>query len=145
MTLARRALLFTMLCAGTLSASPAHAQQRAVLVTGASSGIGRKITERLASQGHFVYAGARSAQDIAELSAIRNVQGIRLDVTAPAEITAAVETVRKGGRGLYGVVNNAGIAIIAPLIQAERRTDVALRRERVRSVPCHEGVCAAAD
>ena len=50
--------------------------QRAVLVTGASSGIGRKITELLASQGHFVYAGARKAEDIAELSKIKNVQGV---------------------------------------------------------------------
>src|SRR5688572_14537292 len=44
-------------------AAPIVAQQatpqRAVVVTGASSGIGRKITELLASQGHFVYAGAR--------------------------------------------------------------------------------------
>ena len=34
-------------------------QSKAVLVTGASTGIGRKITERLASDGYFVYAGAR--------------------------------------------------------------------------------------
>ena len=33
---------------------------KSILVTGASSGIGRKITERLASHGFFVYAGARA-------------------------------------------------------------------------------------
>jgi NAD(P)-dependent dehydrogenase (short-subunit alcohol dehydrogenase family) len=106
------------------SRDAAHAQapaSQAVLVTGASSGIGRKIAERLASEGYFVYAGARKAEDIAELSKIRNMQGVRLDVTVPADIAAAVETVTRGGRGLYGVVNNAGIAIVAPLIDVEER------------------------
>ena len=63
--------------------------QRAVLVTGASSGIGRKTTELLASKGFFVYAGARKDEDLKELDAIENVQSIRLDVTIPAEIEAA--------------------------------------------------------
>lgn len=35
-----------------------------VLVTGASSGIGRNITERLAGNGHFVYATARKDDDL---------------------------------------------------------------------------------
>jgi len=103
----------------TVQAQPPATQ--AVLVTGASSGIGRKIAERLASEGYFVYAGARKAEDIAELSTIRNMQGVRLDVTVPADIAAAVETVTRGGRGLYGVVNNAGIAIVAPLIEVDER------------------------
>ncbi|MBK7404520.1 MAG: SDR family oxidoreductase [Phycisphaerales bacterium] len=91
--------------------------QRAVLVTGASSGIGRCTAELLASEGFFVYAGARSEADLAELNAIENVQAVRLDVTSPDEIAAAVETVRAGGRGLYGLINNAGVAVIAPLIE----------------------------
>jgi NAD(P)-dependent dehydrogenase (short-subunit alcohol dehydrogenase family) len=99
------------------SAGPQHA----VLVTGASSGIGRKITEALAAQGHFVYAGARKQEDIDALNKIRNVQAVKLDVTVPTDITAAVETVRRGGKGLYGVVNNAGIAVLAPLIDVEEK------------------------
>ena len=110
----------------TIAVAPVAAQQpappqRAVLVTGASSGIGRKIAELLAAQGNFVYAGARKAEDLAELSKIRNVQGVKLDVTVPSEIAAAVETVRKGGRGLHGIVNNAGVAAIAPLIDVEEK------------------------
>lgn len=93
--------------------------QKAVLVTGASSGIGRKITEVLASKGYFVYAGARKAEDMAELNKIANVKSVRLDVTVPADIAAAVETVKGDGRGLYGVVNNAGIAIVSPLIDTD--------------------------
>jgi NAD(P)-dependent dehydrogenase (short-subunit alcohol dehydrogenase family) len=107
--------------AGPAAAQPAQAAQKAVLVTGASSGIGRKITELLASQGHFVYAGARKAEDIAELSKINNVQGVKLDVTVASDIAAAVETVRKGGRGLHGIVNNAGIAVLAPLIDVDEK------------------------
>ena len=93
--------------------------QKAVLVTGASSGIGRKITAHLATGGYFVYAGARSAEDLRELNAMENVQSIRLDVTIQEEIDAAVETVREAGRGLYGLVNNAGVAVVGPLIEVE--------------------------
>jgi NAD(P)-dependent dehydrogenase (short-subunit alcohol dehydrogenase family) len=93
--------------------------QKAVLVTGASSGIGRKITEVLAARGYFVYGGARKEQDLRELNAMENVQSIRLDVTKPEEIDAAVETITNAGRGLYGLVNNAGVAVIAPLIEVE--------------------------
>ena len=83
--------------------------QQAVLVTGASTGIGRKITERLAAHGYFVYAGARKDADLKELGAIKNVQAIRLDVTSIEDIDNAVATVTKAGRGLYGLVNNAGV------------------------------------
>ena len=91
----------------------------AVLVTGASTGIGRSITEHLAANGVFVYAGARSQRDLDELDAIDNVQSIRLDVTVDADIQAAVDTVTKAGRGLDGLVNNAGVAIVGPLIEVE--------------------------
>jgi len=93
--------------------------QKAVLVTGASTGIGRKITEVLASKGVFVYAGARKDSDIKELNAIENVKAVRLDVTIKEEIDAAVATITKEGRGLYGLVNNAGVAILAPLIEVD--------------------------
>jgi NAD(P)-dependent dehydrogenase (short-subunit alcohol dehydrogenase family) len=85
---------------------------KAVLVTGASTGIGRKITERLAADGYFVYAGARKQADLDALGAIKNVQAVRLDVTRLEDIDAAVATITKAGRGLYGLVNNAGIATL---------------------------------
>jgi len=83
---------------------------KAVLVTGASTGIGRKITERLAADGYFVYATARKPEDLKALGTIKNVQAIALDVTHPEDIAAALATITKAGRGLYGLVNNAGIA-----------------------------------
>ena len=99
--------------------APKAAGQRAVLVTGASTGIGREITERLAAKGHFVYAGARKDSDLAELDAMENVQAIRLDVTRPQEIAAAVATVTQGGQGLWGLVNNAGVAVTGPFAELE--------------------------
>src|SRR3954471_12116864 len=106
-----------MLLTASLPLPAQSAPQRAIVVTGASSGIGRKITERLASKGFFVYAGARSQKDLDELGAIKNVQAIRLDVTVPADIAGAVAAVTKGGRGLWGVVDNAGVAGVAPLVE----------------------------
>lgn len=119
--IARATALLFFLSASSAAAQRPSSAQHAVLVTGASSGIGRKITELLASQGHFVYAGARKAEDIAALSKIKNVQGVRLDVNIDADLSSAVETVRKGGRGLHGIVNNAGIAIVAPLIHVDEK------------------------
>ena len=93
--------------------------QQAILVTGASSGIGRKIAEVLAENGYFVYAGARKQQDLDALNAIENVQALRLDVTKQSEIDAAVAEVRKTGRGLYGLVNNAGVILVGPSIEVD--------------------------
>ena len=92
-------------------------EQKAILITGASTGIGRNMAETLASAGHFVYAGARKQSDIVELSAIDKIQGIRLDVTVQEEIDDAVEFVRREGRGLYGLINNAGVSVAGPMIE----------------------------
>ena len=91
--------------------------QKAVLVTGASTGIGRNIVERLAAEGYFVFAGARKDADMEELDAIDNVKALRLDVTSQEDVDAAVETVKQEGKGLYGLINNAGVAVIGPLSQ----------------------------
>jgi NAD(P)-dependent dehydrogenase (short-subunit alcohol dehydrogenase family) len=114
----RAVALAVLLVAAPLAASADdHEAQKAVLVTGASTGIGRNITERLASEGHFVFAGARNEADLAELDAIENVKAVRLDVTSPEDIDSAVETVKQEGKGLYGLINNAGVAVVGPLSQ----------------------------
>jgi len=109
--------LFIALCAPSLHAAVNNLEDKAVLVTGASSGIGFSIAKTLANEGAFVYAGARKNEDIERLSKIENIMGIRLDVTKPDEIDAAVEFIEKQGRGLYGLVNNAGVFFHAPLIE----------------------------
>jgi len=100
--------------AATASESGGSLNQRAVLVTGASSGIGRSIAETLAANGYFVYAGARKKADLDALNRIKNMRSIRLDVTSQSDVEAAVGTIRKEGRGLYGLVNNAGVLITGP-------------------------------
>ena len=122
MTSVVRALMFIFMATFT-SLPPADARaeetQHAVLVTGATTGIGRLIAERLAAEGHFVYAGARKPADIAALSAIENIQGVRLDVTVQSDIDTAVKLVEAGGLGLHAVVNNAGVNVLAPLIEID--------------------------
>ena len=83
--------------------------QKSVLITGASTGIGRHLAETLAAEGHHVYAGARKEQDLAELDAIDNITAVKLDVTKQDEVDAVVEMIREKGTGLYGLVNNAGV------------------------------------
>jgi len=95
------------------------AESKAVLITGASSGIGRVTAEKLAADGYFVYAGARKASDIEALNKIDNIMAVRLDVTVQEDIDAAVRLVESEGRGLWAVVNNAGINIIDPMIEAQ--------------------------
>jgi NAD(P)-dependent dehydrogenase (short-subunit alcohol dehydrogenase family)/uncharacterized lipoprotein YbaY len=91
----------------------------AILVTGATSGFGRATTELLASKGYLVYAGARKAEDLAALNAIKNVRAVRLDVTSQADIDAAVAQITAAGTGLHGLVNNAGVAILFPLTEVD--------------------------
>ncbi|MEZ6038104.1 MAG: SDR family oxidoreductase [Planctomycetota bacterium] len=104
----------------------AAAARPAVLVTGASSGIGRATTELLAREGFFVYAGARKQADLDALGALEHVQPLRLDVTVAADIDAAVRTVTEAGRGLFALINNAGVLVMAPLIEL-REQDLAFQ------------------
>jgi len=108
-------LLTTIIPAFTNAAEP----QKAVLITGASSGIGRHAAEQLAADGYFVYAGARKASDIEALNKIENVKAVRLDVTIQDDIDAAVDLIEAEGRGLWGLVNNAGVNALDPLIEAD--------------------------
>jgi len=85
------------------------AEQKSILITGASTGIGRHLAETLAENGYHVYAGARKDKDLAALDAIDNVTAVKLDVTSQDQVDAVVEMITESGTGLYGVVNNAGV------------------------------------
>ncbi len=87
-----------------------------ILITGANSGIGRKTLEMLIDKGHFVYAGARKEKDIEELNKLPNTLAIKLDVTNDEHVKQAINIIHEEDRGLYGLVNNAGIAEVGPII-----------------------------
>ena len=89
---------------------------RKVLVTGAGSGIGRATVEYLAARGDRVFAAARKDRDLGELGRLRNVIPVRLDVTQPESVDAAVARVRGLTDTLDGLVNNAGSVVAGPLM-----------------------------
>jgi len=89
---------------------------RAVVVTGASSGIGAATAQLLATQDFTVYAGVRTQADAARVGAAHpNIVPLTIDVTDRTAIDAAAARVAAGGAPLHGVVNNAGIAVAGPL------------------------------
>jgi len=96
-----------------------HEGSKAVVVTGAPSGIGRATALALAERGFRVFAGVRKTKDGESLSSESGglVVPIILDVTDASAVAAAAESVRAelGERGLDGLVNNAGIASPAPV------------------------------
>jgi NAD(P)-dependent dehydrogenase (short-subunit alcohol dehydrogenase family) len=92
-------------------------QRGAVVVTGASSGIGEACARRLAGLGFDVFAGVRKAQDGERLAReVAGVTPLQIDVTDAGSIADAATTVEAatGGR-LHGLVNNAGVAVPAPI------------------------------
>jgi NAD(P)-dependent dehydrogenase (short-subunit alcohol dehydrogenase family) len=91
---------------------------RSVLVTGASTGIGRATALRLDGSGWKVFAGVRREEDAEALrgKASERLTPVTLDVTDAEQIAAAAERVaRESDGGLEGLVNNAGVAIPGPL------------------------------
>jgi NAD(P)-dependent dehydrogenase (short-subunit alcohol dehydrogenase family) len=90
-----------------------------VVITGASTGIGRACALRLDRAGWRVFAGVRREQDASSLrtEAGGRLEPLILDVTDEAGVRAAAERVREavGGAGLHGLVNNAGIGVAGPL------------------------------
>lgn len=81
---------------------------KAVLVTGCSTGIGRATAQRLASDGHVVYASARRLESIEDLTGCKK---LALDVTDEASMAAAVKTIEDAESAVGILVNNAGFGL----------------------------------
>ncbi|MGW6280992.1 SDR family NAD(P)-dependent oxidoreductase [Kribbella sp. NPDC055071] len=85
-------------------------QSRAVLITGATGGIGMATVELLRRRGFTVYAGARGRATFGE-----GVRVVPLDVADPESVAAAAKRVAAEVDGLYAVINNAGVIVQGPL------------------------------
>ena len=98
-----------------MSAAP-----RSVLITGCSTGIGRCVALGLQASGYRVFATARKAADVAELTAA-GLESLQLDLTDSASIERAVEDIlaRTGGK-LYAVFNNGGFGMIGAVEDLSR-------------------------
>src|SRR4051794_39769742 len=92
--------------------------RKAVLVTGASGGIGSEAVRQLDEIGWRVFAGVRSEKAAEHIETIsRRVVPVRLDVCDEGSIAAARSFISSGlqGEGLDGLVNNAGASVDGPV------------------------------
>jgi NAD(P)-dependent dehydrogenase (short-subunit alcohol dehydrogenase family) len=95
-------------------------EKRAVVVTGASTGIGAACVAALIEAGNFVFGSVRRLDDAERLASSHgdNFAALVFDVTDAEAIERAAKEVdaRLGGASLAGLVNNAGIAVPGPLL-----------------------------
>jgi len=94
-------------------------KEGAVLVTGASRGLGRSISMALNARGYRVFAGVRKPTDADSLrnASDGQISPIILDVTQMESVAAAFQVVSAeiGDTGLAGLVNNAGVLVFGPV------------------------------
>jgi NAD(P)-dependent dehydrogenase (short-subunit alcohol dehydrogenase family) len=98
---------------------PLSKSARAVLVTGASTGIGEACAMQLQKNGFQVFAGVRKTADAERIKHLKiaGLEPVLLDVTSQTSIDDCAKHIEAqvSGRGLFGLVNNAGIAVAGPL------------------------------
>ncbi len=85
-------------------------ESRAVLITGATGGIGTATVGLLQRRGFTVYAGARGRADFGP-----GVRVVALDVADPESVKAAAKQVAGQVDGLWAVINNAGVIVQGPV------------------------------
>ncbi len=86
--------------------------QKVVLITGASSGMGRATAELLAATGFVVYAGSRDSTKLESLKS-QNLFPLHLDITSPQSIQEAVEMIIGKHAKIDVLVNNAGYGLVS--------------------------------
>lgn len=107
-------VMWALLPLNHLFADQVCSQNKVVLITGASRGIGLATAEYLAEKGYRVYAGIRSLST-SHLPTHANLRYEVLDVTDFSVIQRVVEKVIKSEGRLDILINNAGYALGGPL------------------------------
>jgi NAD(P)-dependent dehydrogenase (short-subunit alcohol dehydrogenase family) len=94
---------------------------QSVVITGASTGIGWATAKLLLDRGFRVFGSVRKQADADRLSSEfgANFTPLLFDVTDEAAVLAAAREVRAAlnGETLFGLVNNAGIAVAGPVLE----------------------------
>jgi NAD(P)-dependent dehydrogenase (short-subunit alcohol dehydrogenase family) len=85
-------------------------KQPVVLVTGASSGMGKEFARALLQEGYVVYAAARRIENMSDL-AQSGALTLKMDITQEAEVQSAVQTILKNHGGVDVLINNAGFGL----------------------------------
>ena len=93
----------------------AHMTVKQVAITGAGRGIGRSIAERFLGEGWRVWALARQASTVESLRSLGDLKFVPFDANAERSVMAAALTLTTDAGHLTSLVNNAGIAVAAPL------------------------------
>ncbi len=90
-------------------------------ITGCSTGFGRELTKEVLAAGYKVVVTARKVEDVQDLveGQVGDAIAIKLDVTKPEEITAAVEQALKYFGRIDVLVNNAGIGYFGAIEESE--------------------------
>ncbi len=87
---------------------------KVVLVTGASSGIGKETAKALVRERYTVYAAARRLEKMEDLKSLGCIP-LKMDITKEPDVKAVVETIKRDHGGVDVLVNNAGFAIQGPV------------------------------
>lgn len=92
--------------------------KKVILVTGASSGIGKATAQQLIEEGHIVYGAARRIDKMKELEEAGG-HAIQMDVTKEKEVKACVDQIIQEQGRIDVLVNNAGYAVYGPVENVE--------------------------
>ena len=84
--------------------------KKVILITGASSGIGKATASKLLSEGHIVYAAARRVEQMRDLQQAGAVT-LRLDITQEEDIQACIGQIIKEQGRIDVLFNNAGFGL----------------------------------
>ncbi len=87
---------------------------KTVLITGASSGFGKRVAEKLLDEGYTVYAAARRVEKMTDLEA-KGGHILRMDVIDNRSVEAGVDQVIKEQGRIDVLFNNAGYGSLGPI------------------------------